>query len=111
MKKYFIAFLVISLSIYACQHEGTSPASNCVEQFIIDNNLIPYDGQDLDCNTYVSLFELDGKEYFYTDNPCADMLSIPVDCEGVPYCSSVSSPELEYFLGNAVDKGIVGIKP
>jgi hypothetical protein len=111
MKNYLFVFLSIALSIVACQHEQVSPRSSCVDQYLINNNLLAYVGQDLGCKFYVELFELNGKEYFYTDNPCADMLSIPVDCEGILYCQSVNSAELEFFFNNAVSKGIVGVKP
>ncbi len=111
MKKSFFIFLTILLSANACHHEAASLHSSCVKQFLINNNLLAYVGQDLGCNFYVSLFELDGKEYFYTDSPCADMISIPVDCDGANYCPSIYSPEMEYFFNNAVNTGIVGVKP
>ncbi len=112
MKKYLFAFLATSLSLIACQHEEANPRSSCVEQFLMDNNLLAYAGQNLGCDDiYVLLFELDGKEYFCSECPCADMLSIPIDCDEIPYCPSVYSPELEYFFNNAVNKGIVGVKP
>ncbi len=98
------------LLVIACKKEPATTRSSCVDQFLATNQLVKYTGQDIGCKFYVALFELDGAEYFYADCHCADMLSIPIDCDGNAYCSDINSPELIFFFQNAVNKGIVGFE-
>ena len=111
MKNYcFLGFLAFLIAISACKKgEDASSDNDCVAQYINSHGLTPYTGQALDCDFYVALYELDGKQYFYLDCPCADMLSIPEDCEGEGYCASIESPELSYFFLHATRIGIIGI--
>lgn len=111
MKNYLFAFLTAFSCFSACRHEEAAPLTTCVEQFLTENNLVAYTGQDLGCKFYASLFELGEKEYFYIDHSCADMISIPVDCAGNPYCANIDSPELAYFFANAVFIRVVGVRP
>ena len=106
---YSLLFLALPL-IFACKKTTIELRSVCVDQYLETQQLIKYDGQDIGCKFYVTLFELDGKQYFYSDNACADLLSIPEDCDRNPYCASIHAPELTFFFQNAVNKGIVGFK-
>ncbi|MEO6037329.1 MAG: hypothetical protein ABIQ93_02880 [Saprospiraceae bacterium] len=86
---------------------------SCVEQFIADHQLEPYNGNGLDlgCKFYTDLFELDGQQYFRTNCNCADMITVPVDCSGTAYCVNIDAPELSYFYRNAAFIGIIGVEP
>jgi hypothetical protein len=110
MKNFLITGLFLA-TLVACCPEVPEPFSNCVDQFVADNKLVKYTGQDLGCRTYVKLYELDLKAYFYTDCACADMLSIPVGCDGQQYCQSVDDAAMTYFLQNAEPKYVVGFYP
>lgn len=108
MKKANFLFFLILQIIVACKKGEASLESSCEEQFLEANQLTEYEGQDLGCNTYVALYELEGVEYFYADNHCADMISMPLDCAGNAYCADLGCPELNYFFTHAEFKGIVG---
>lgn len=110
MKNLSIFLFLILLGV-SCRKQSTDQPLSCVDQYIQDHHLLKYTGQDLGCHFYVQLYELDGKEYFLTDCPCADMFSIPKDCSGVPYCDSLNTQAMTYFSINAVPKKIVGLLP
>lgn len=114
MKNFAFLLVLIGLTLYSCKHEPETTL-DCIDQFIEDAGMVKYTGQALECNFYLQHWQLDGKSYFQVDNPCADMLSIPVDCEHVPYFqqtdpSEVPAAEWEHFFQNAVDKGIIAVK-
>ncbi|MBU6342108.1 MAG: hypothetical protein KGS48_11495 [Bacteroidetes bacterium] len=112
LKQFLSLLLPFVLLVFSCKQTSDLPLS-CEEQFVLDHNLIKYTGQDLatGCKFYFSLYELDGKEYFCEDNPCTDMISIPLDCNGQVYCTSTEDPQLSYFYRNAQWKHIVGLRP
>jgi hypothetical protein len=107
MQKLFSLCLLVLLTVFACKHESVAPIPTCVEQLIIDENLIPYTGQSLDCYFFYAHYELDSKTYFGLDGTCVDMISTPFDCDGVLY----DTTQISYFYTHAVYKGIVGILP
>ena len=109
--KYLPLTLLFLFCLSACRHDPPELTFSCVDQYIQDHQLIKYTGQELGCNFYVRVYTLDGKEYFGEDNPCADMIAIPSDCEGQPYCTSADDPALQYFYQHAEAKNIIGIKP
>ena len=111
MKYLSIFTFSLLLLLPACKKAVTDKPLSCVEQFIVAHQLVPYNGQPLECKSYTILFELDGQQYFGTECACADMVFIPVDCSGNAYCTSIDAPELSYFYQNAVSLGIIGINP
>ncbi|MEO6037326.1 MAG: hypothetical protein ABIQ93_02865 [Saprospiraceae bacterium] len=109
--KFLFAFTFFLLLLPACKKATADKPLSCVEQFIADHQLVPYNGQDLGCKFYTLLFELDGQQYFGLGAACIDMLTIPVDCSGNAYCTSIDAPELSYFYRNAAFIGIIGVQP
>jgi hypothetical protein len=115
MKHVAFLLIIFTLTLLSCKHESENPV-DCLDQFIADAGMVKYTGQTLGCsNDYLLHMELDGKSYFQVDNPCADMLSIPVDCDHVPYFqqtnpSEVPAAEWQYFFQNAINKGIIAVK-
>ena len=114
MKIQLVGLAFLMLLAISCKHkpiEEPAAVLSCEEAFIQSHQLLPYNGQELGCKGYYALYELEGKSYFSADNPCADMISNPVDCDGQPYAPSLDSPQLAYFYSHATYVRIVGIAP
>lgn len=113
MKKNALFALLSLLSLGACKKtdDATFSAGDCTIKFVKLNNLQPYTGSLDDCVYYYSLYNFKGQQYFLLDNPCADMVSIPIDCDGAPLTSSYDDPYLSVFYREADFIQIVGIVP
>jgi len=111
MKNALVLLLFVLFFAAACKDKKEAAPLNCVEQYLATNQLVKYTGQYLGCSFYMMRYELGGKDYFVPGSHCADMIAIPVDCEGDPYCADVECPALLYFYKNAVYEEIVGFRP
>ncbi|MFN4080123.1 MAG: hypothetical protein ACK4NS_04435 [Saprospiraceae bacterium] len=112
-KNTFFIVTALLLLLGACQKADHAAfgAYDCKMKFIKLNNLQPYTGAFNGCVYYYSLYQFKGQQYFLLDNPCADMVSIPVDCDGVPLTTSYDDPYLSVFYREADFVQIVGIVP
>ena len=77
----------------------------CTTQKLSEQDMIKYEWQDLECKTFLELYNIDGEAYYALNNHCADIIFRLVDCEGV---------ELSNYNNYNHDKdfvSIVGFKP
>ena len=115
MKKgIFWAFMPVLLLAACRKTEHPDPVvdtGDCVSQFIKKHQLKPFTGVGDDCYFWYGLYAFGGKDWFLLDNPCTDMISIPIDCDGKQLVSSFDDPYLNEFYRNAVFQKPVGIVP
>lgn len=69
-----------------------------------------YQGEEIGCKFFLSLYEYDNKQYFLLGNYCADMVSYLTGCYGKKLCENGEDKECKDFFENAKFIGIVGIK-
>jgi len=105
-----LPLLLLAISLFSCKKsEPNKPDLDCITNFVLMNNFIPYSGQVfMDCTDMILLYEYEGKDYFVHDNNCADMIAIPIDCDNMLLCQSYDDPIWSDFFRNAVYQRIVG---
>lgn len=101
---YLISVLLFALS--ACGKEDVK--INCVEDVLEAQGMVPYQGQDIGCQFFLSLYEYEEEQYFLLGNSCAEIVVYPTDCNGDQLCNSTE--ECTDFYENARYIGIVGIE-
>ena len=77
--KLNLVFLLVFL--FACGKEESFQKS-CIDHKLEELNMIPYRGQELGCNFYLTRYVIRGKDYFLLNNNCADIIAYFTDCEG-----------------------------
>lgn len=107
MKIKMLFLFALSL-MFSCSKDR-EPQIDCTTSILQSLDMVAYTGQEIGCNTHVSLYHLRNKQYFLLDNFCADMVSYPTDCEGFKLCEE-SNFTCEYFYDSATLIGIVGIQ-
>ena len=100
-----LAVLYILLVAFACDDNDSD---GCTKKILKENGMIAYTGQELGCSNHLTLYEFKGDQYFLLNNHCADMMSLPFDCQGTSICLEPESEACKNFA-QAEFKGIVGI--
>ena len=100
--------LVLLMSCFACD-EDCEPQKDCIDKTLAENNMVPYAGQELGCNFYLTLFNYDGEQYFLLNNNCIDQVFYPFNCDGTILCEDSLTEECERFYTEAKLIGVVGI--
>lgn len=98
--------LVALFCLSGCGREDVK--INCVDEVLESQAMIPYQGQDIECRFFLSLYEYEEEQYFLLGNNCADMVVYPFGCEGNELCSSTD--ECTDFYESARYIGIVGVE-
>ncbi|WP_152425077.1 hypothetical protein [Nafulsella turpanensis] len=106
MKYPLYLILIFLLGLSACTEEDIT--TNCVDEVLEAQGMVPYQGQDIGCKFFLSLYEYESQQYFLLGNACADMVVYPTACSGNQLCNSTA--ECTEFYENARYIGIVGIE-
>jgi hypothetical protein len=83
---------------------------DCAEEYLVQNGMVRYQGEDVGCKFFLNLYEYQNKQYFLFGNHCADMISYPTDCDRNKLCETGVDTNCKDFYKNAKFIGIVGIK-
>lgn len=83
--KYFnmprqIVCIFLFICFGCCKHEEIK--INCIEDKLKENDMAKYQGEEIGCKFFLSLYEYDNKQYFLLGNYCADMVSYLTGCYG-----------------------------
>lgn len=103
----FVLLLVVSVS---CDKEDVSCIKDCLDTTLEQNEMVRYQGEELGCKFFLSLYEYKSKQYYVLGNQCADMVVFPTDCNGNKLCERVGEAACSDFYENARHIGIVGIE-
>lgn len=116
----FILFLTANFTILStCQKDSQINSCNnlttegcCTLSKLKELGMHPYTGkiESSECHTYLFLYFYKNKAYYQIDNPCADIIFNPVDCEGARICDDEENEDCFIFLVNAIPQGTIGIK-
>lgn len=109
MRKVQLAIFFFLFLITGCLKQH-SIESECIVAAIRENNMIIYKDQDLGCKFYLSLYQFQNRPYFVLDNPCADIIPNPIDCEGNQICLDMENPICKSFFINSKWIRIIGIE-
>lgn len=101
----FFAFCLM-ISLTSCKKQKI--VDDCVADFLEQNEMIPYNDQEIGCQFFVTLHEYKNKQYFVLGNHCADMMLTVVDCEGNDLCASTR--KCNRFFEKNESLGIIGIR-
>ena len=115
MSKILVLMLVVFVSSCVCDETLNVDLIECDANMIEKQNMVLYNGVDTYCTSLIK-FALDGKVYYVLDICNADMLAIPVDCDGKVYITvdgkidgKIEASKQEYFSMNALNLGVIGI--
>ncbi|GHA79527.1 DUF6970 domain-containing protein [Pontibacter akesuensis] len=104
----FMFFLFLGVS---CDKEDdVTCVQDCLETYLEQNEMVPYQGEDPGCKFYLTLYEYKRKQYYVLGNHCADMVVYPTDCNGNKLCEAAGDATCADFYENAKYIGIVGIQ-
>lgn len=106
MKQSIVLFCIFLFGLSACSEEDIK--INCVDEVLEAQGMVNYQGQDIGCKFFLSLYEYENEQYFLLGNTCADMTVYPFGCNGDQLCDSAE--ECTNFYENARYIGIVGIE-
>ncbi len=94
--------------VSACkEHEGFN---SCTQSKMEEYDLLPYDGQEIDCDHILDLYVLNNQQYFHLYNPCLYVLTYPVDCEGNLACGKEGQVSCDTFYELAEYQGTIGYR-
>jgi len=109
MKKVIVFSFFFFFLANACKKEDEIKI-NCIDQFLEQNEMVKFQGQEIGCKFFLALYEFKKKQYFRLGNHCADLISFPTDCDGNKLCENGEEEECRNFNENAKYIGIIGIK-
>lgn len=107
--KIFKSTLIIAVLVLTGCSKDDFIKSDCIESMLSENNMVEYNGQEIDCKFFLELYHHKNKQFFLLGNHCADMISYPTDCEGNIICEDEEDFECQFFYANAKRIGIIGI--
>jgi hypothetical protein len=93
---------------FAC-HEECHLEKSCIEEVLLEHNMVKYENQELGCNSFLVLYKFNEEQYFLWNNHCADFVSYPFNCDGKKLCETGESFECSWFYETAEYIRIVGI--
>ena len=102
-------FSLTAFAMLISCHETCYVEKDCIAKILQEYNMVPYDDQELGCNSFLVLYKFDGEQYFLVNNHCADMVSYPFDCTGNKLCEIDGSPKCLRFYETAEYIDIIGI--
>jgi hypothetical protein len=112
MKYLTMPRLVLCIFLFmcfgCCKHEEVKV--NCIDDQLKQKGMAKYQGEEIGCKFFLSLYEYNNKQYFLLGNHCADMVSYPTSCDGKKLCENADDKECKEFFDNATYIGIVGIE-
>ena len=116
MKSTTISFILISslflFGLSSCDKVECDHITNpCVDQLLEAFNMKSYNDEDLECHSYLSLFEYNNKFYATLDNGCVAPIGyIIYECSGDVFCFQSTSDPCNSFFNSVSYMGIVGIE-
>lgn len=115
-KPIFLFYISLWLCLVsACSQENIAPLdvaiTDCTEEVLASFNMVAYEEQQIDCKSFLELYEYQNEQYFLLGNHCIDMVSSPFDCARNILCQKGVDIELcQSFRRDAVYIGIIGIE-
>lgn len=107
MKNITIIALLLLCLAAACS-KYPDEMKDCIADKLAEFGMVEYEGQEKDCNSFLSLYNWNGKYYFGLGNYCVDTDVFCVfDCAGNELCGNEKVTD---FSQNAVLVEIVGIE-
>jgi hypothetical protein len=107
MRVLNIAIFAILIITLGCVKDNTIN-TDCIEAMLNKRNMLAYNGEEIGCKMFLTLYHYDNKQYFHLGCHCADIFSLPIDCEGNEICINDDS-ECKRYVKRAERIGIVGI--
>ena len=99
---------LIGLTLNSCSSDDNNQP--CIQHFLDEFNMQPYDGQEITNQFFLTLHEYEGKQFALLGSHVADLLGqIPVDCDGNELCMELYSEDCNEVLQKAEMLGIIGI--
>ncbi len=102
-----VSFLLASIMFSNCVSENQEVFTDCVAEKLEQNDMIPYDGEILDCEFFLTLHLYDNKQYFILDNHCVDMIIYVINCNN----DTLSVTQESNFFREKETVDIIGYKP
>ncbi len=102
--------LLILCMVFNCCTKQEMITKNCQKEFLENAGMEIYNGQDLGCRYFFTLYQYKGYQYYLLGNNCIDMISYPVSCEGHVPCVQNEFWDCELFFKKASRIGIVGVE-
>jgi len=80
----------------------------CVDHFLSEFDMKAYNGEELECLTYIRLYQYGDIYFAYKNNHCADFAPFIIyDCNGNEFCLTSEGP---CYVQESIDHGIIGIE-
>jgi len=110
MKKLLPIFIALFLCA-SCDKEERATV-DCLEQVLADLNMVPYIGQEFDCEMFLLQYTFRRKQYYLIHNHCFPINTFVADCEKNRACVD-NDPDLcnNLYLNMLQNGTIVGITP
>ena len=74
-----------------------------------NNNFIVYEGQEINCEMFVTVHEFQSEFFFEIGSHCADIAPQYIDCEGNDICVDTNSGACNDFQQSSTNLGILGV--
>lgn len=104
--KWYFVFLVL---LWGCNAKE-EVFVNCIDEYLEQNDMVRYEGREMNCKFFLKLYEYEGKQYFVLGNICYDMAVYPTDCEGNRLCENGEDEECRQFFKTADFIEIIGVE-
>ena len=101
------ALICIIATLVGCSDINT--LGDCRQEFMEKFKMVPFTGEDPGCKNTLSEYDLFGKKFIALGNHCADVIFVPIDCEGKKLNRPGNFAEQTLFDRFAKDKGIFAV--
>lgn len=98
---------ILALGLLSCNKEDR--LIDCTDKKMKEYNLLPYNGEELDCDYILELYVFNNQQYFHLYNPCLFVGTYPVDCSGEVACGE-GQISCSNFYERAEYQGIIGYR-
>ncbi|WP_296622957.1 hypothetical protein [Marivirga sp.] len=106
--QYSLIGVILSIFILSCNNDEV--LKSCTDNKLEEYNLVPYNGQELDCNVILELYLYKNQQYFQLYNPCEYILTYPFDCENNVVCGKENQMSCNTFFDQAEYIGVIGYR-
>ncbi len=102
-----VIFSILAIGLLSCKKEDG--LIDCTDKKMKEYNLLPYNGEEIDCDHILELYVLNNQQYFHFYNPCLFVGTYPVDCDGDVACGE-GKISCGTFYERAEYQGIIGYR-
>lgn len=105
-----IVFLMLMIFGSCISDDDGGRIPSCTDEIIHQFEMVPFNGQDMECKFVLNAYEFRGEKYFVPTNNCIDLILVVYNCKGDQVCMLETNEFCTNFWLESESLGIVGIQ-